>query len=125
MGFSHDLVPQTILVGHTQTILEPKNSLFIHSESGCFSNCGSKLHFIDPLILVLSLLDLLTERWNHFQGIDLPFIHYMQVETLHFFPQFWHYMPSFDAVTMTFSAQSIRNDVCFTRVVLNIQVIIL
>src|SRR6266540_615297 len=104
MGFSHDLVPQTILVRHTQTILEPKNSLFIHSESGCFSNCGSKLHFFNPLILILGLLDLLSKYWHHFQSVDLPFVHNVQVETLHFFPQFWHYMTSFDAVTVTFSA---------------------
>src|SRR5438105_11768993 len=120
MGFCHNLVPQTFLVGHTQMVLEPKNSLPIHSESWCFSICGSQFHFFNPLVLSLSLLDLFSKHCHNLKGVDLTFVHYVQIETLQFFTQLWHHMPSSDAMTIALYAQSICDYICFSRVVLNI-----
>src|ERR1043165_8479662 len=106
-------------------LLKPDSSMLILTETICFSLDHSLLYLINFCITLLGLDDPLQQVWLHLQCCHKSLRNYLQSEVLELLTQLrWHTL-SISNIDMALTAQRISNNVCCTRMILHIQIIIL
>src|ERR1043165_356577 len=118
-------LPNVLILRYTNALLKPNGSMLILAETFGFASAHVPLYCLDLCIILLCSSDLLQQAWLHLKCCHKSTRNNLQPELLELLTQLeWHGL-SIRNMDMALAAQRIRNDICFARMILHIQVIVL
>jgi hypothetical protein len=80
-----DRVPNFLVLGYADTVLQPQCALVIEAKVSCFATLHQAFYLLNLRALLLSLTDLVFECVFHPQLIQLPLFYYLQTQLLQLF----------------------------------------
>jgi hypothetical protein len=115
MGFSHDLVPKFFVLRDYKSVLEPKNTLLIDSKMLRLLFLHLSFDVENTHISLLKLDDSTSKR-----AINSDIVEHNRMREM-------GQMKIFDnqRITMRFPTQGISNNICLTRMIMHLNIIVL
>src|ERR1044072_6692843 len=118
-------LPDVLILQYTNALLKPNGSMLILTETLGFASAHVPLYFLDLCIILLCSSDPLQQVWLHLKCCHKSTRNYLQPELLELLTQLkWHSL-GISNINVALAAQRICNSICFTRMILHIQVIVL
>src|SRR3954468_21314433 len=118
-------LPDVLILRCTNALLKPNGSMLILTETFGFASAHVPLYFLDLCITLLGSSDPLQQVWLHLKCCHKSTRNNLQPKPLELLTQLkWHSL-SFSNIDVALTAQHICNDICFARMILHIQVIVL
>src|ERR1043165_4544391 len=114
-----------LILRHTNALLKPNGSMLILTEAFSFASAHVPLYFLNLGVILLCSSDPLQQVWLHLKCCHKTTRNNLQPEPLELLTQLrWHSL-SISNIDMALTAQRICNNICFARMILHIQVIVL
>src|SRR3954471_1941137 len=118
-------LPDVLILRYTNALLKPNGSMLNLMETLGFASAHVPLYFLDLCITLLGSSDPLQQVWLHLKCCHKSTRNNLHPELLELLTQLkWHSL-SISNIDVALTAQRICNDICFTRMILHIQVIVL
>src|ERR1043165_1736755 len=118
-------LPDVLILRYTNALLKPNGYMLILTETFGFAFAHVPLYCLDLSIILLCSSDPLQQVWLHLKCCHKTTRNNLQPEFLELLTQLkWHSL-SISNIDVALTAQCICNDICFTRMILHIQVIVL
>src|ERR1041384_1702050 len=118
-------LPNVLILRYTNALLKPYCSMLILMETFGFASAHVPPYFLDLCIILLCSSDPLQQVWLHLKCCHKTTRNNLQPEFLKLLTQLKWHGPSISNINVALAAQRICNDICFTRMILHIQVIVL
>src|SRR3954469_25927845 len=118
-------LPDVLILRYTNALLKPNGSMLILTETLGFASTHVPLYCLNLGVILLGSSDPLQQVWLHLKCCHKSTRNNLQPESLELLTQLkWHSL-DISNIDVALTAQRICNDICFTRMILHIQVIIL
>src|ERR1044072_4752616 len=118
-------LPDVLILRYTNALLKPNGSMLILMETFGFASAHVPLYYLDLCIILLCSSDPLQQVWLHLKCCHKSTRNNLQPELLKLLTQLkWHGLSSSN-INVALAAQRICNNICFPRMILHIQVIVL
>src|SRR3954464_8801462 len=125
MGLFQNHFFQFRICWYTKASFVPQNSFFILGESGYFACTDTTIDSIDTSICFLRLLNLTDQSGLKFYASQKSFTYQFYSKIFHLFVQTWLLLQNHAVQAERQSAKGIGYYVAFSRVIVNVQVVIL
>src|SRR3954470_10981840 len=116
-------LPDVLILRYTNALLKPNGSMLILMETFIFASAHVPLYCLDLCITLMGSSDPLQQVWLHLKCCHKTTRNSLQPESLELLTQLNSF--SIGNIDMALTAQRICNDICFARMILHIQVIVL
>src|ERR1043165_9215201 len=118
-------LPDVLIPRYTNALLKPNVSMLVLTETLGFASAHVPLYCLDLRIILLGSSDPLQQVWLHLKCCHKTTRNNLHPESLELLTQLkWHGL-SISNINVALTAQRICNNICFSRMILHIQVIVL
>src|SRR3954469_4191477 len=118
-------LPDVLILQYTNALLKPNGSMLILTKTFGFASAHVPLYCLNLGVILLCSSDPIQQVWLHLKCFHKSTRNNPQPELLELLTQLkWHSL-SISNIYMALTAQRICNNICFTRMILHIPVIVL
>src|SRR4051812_27833832 len=118
-------LPDVLILWYTNALLKPNGSMLIFTKTLGFASAHVPLYFLNLCVILLGSSNPLQQVWLHLKCCHKSTRNNFQPELIKLLTQLkWHSL-SISNIDVALTTQRICNDICFTRMIMHIQVIVL
>src|SRR3954462_7920956 len=118
-------LPDVLILRYTNALLKPNGSMLILTDTFGFASAHVPLYCLNLSVILLCSSDPIQQVWLHLKCCHKTTRNNLQPKLLELLTQLkWHSL-NISNIYMALTAQRICNNICFARMILHIQIIVL